>query len=129
MEKIIKFWLDSSKEDFEIAKDLLKACRYSYSMFMCQQTIEKLLKGIIIILTKDHPPYIHDLVRLARATKFKIPDKLEADLRLITSYYIKSRYKEDRFDSTIFNKENARSVINQSEEIIKWFTKKANLKI
>ncbi|MFH1048612.1 MAG: HEPN domain-containing protein [Patescibacteria group bacterium] len=129
MEKIVKFWLDSSKEDLEITKDLFKACRYNYSMFMCQQSIEKFLKGIIIILTKDHPPYVHDLVRLAQATKFKISPEIETDLRLITSYYIKARYEADRFDSAIFNKENARITINRAEEIVKWFTKKANLKI
>ena len=129
MEKIVKFWFDSSEEDLNIAKDLFKACRYNYSMFMCQQSIEKLLKGIIIIITNDHPPYVHDLVRLAQATKFEISSEIETDLRLVTGYYIKSRYKADRFNSAIFNKNSARSTINMTEEIIKWFTKKANLKI
>lgn len=129
MEKIVKFWFDSSKEDLEITKDLFKACRYNYSMFMCQQSIEKFLKGIIITITNDHPPYVHDLVRLAQATKFKILPGIETDLRMITGYYIKSRYKADRFDSAIFNKDSARSTINKTEEIIRWFTKKANLKI
>ncbi len=129
MEKIVKFWFDSSKEDLEIAKDLFKACRYNYSMFMCQQSIEKFLKGVIIIITDDHPPYVHDLVRLAQATRSEISSKIETDLRLITGFYIKSRYKADRFDSTIFNKNSAQNTINKTEEIIKWFTKKTNLKI
>lgn len=35
-------WLDSSDYDFETSKIMFETGRYSYCVFMCHQTVEKL---------------------------------------------------------------------------------------
>jgi len=51
----IKFWMNSSLDDYKTAKAMFNANRYNYTMFMCQQSLEELLKAIIMIQTKDNP--------------------------------------------------------------------------
>jgi len=46
MKKVINFWLKSAKENFVTAKAMYKTGRWSFVFFMCQQTIEALLKMI-----------------------------------------------------------------------------------
>ena len=52
-------WLEIAERDFAIAKILFKAKYYETCLFHCQQSLEKLLKGIIADNTRVHPPYIH----------------------------------------------------------------------
>ena len=44
----VKFWLNSSLDDLKTAEAMLAAARYNYAMFMCQQSLEELLKAIIV---------------------------------------------------------------------------------
>jgi len=41
-----------------------KSKRYLYVLFTCQQSVEKMLKALIVKNTKSFPPKIHDLVKL-----------------------------------------------------------------
>ena len=63
--KDIKSWVDASRYDLETARALLESRRYLYVLFMCQQSLEKLLKAHVITRTLQFPPRIHSLVRLA----------------------------------------------------------------
>lgn len=127
-EESVKFWLDSSLDDFGTAKVMFASNRYNYAMFMCQQSLEELLKAIILIQTNDHPPYIHDLIMLSRRIDLKIPNYIHKILRDINPHYIIARYKPQRFDHRIYNRIAAQKAIKTTGEAIKWFSKKVNLK-
>ncbi|HLB95676.1 MAG TPA: HEPN domain-containing protein [Patescibacteria group bacterium] len=127
MEKILEFWVNASKEDFETAKAMFRASRYNYTMFMCQQSLEDMLKAIILVKTKKRPPYIHDLVKLLEITKIKIPHDLLEKVEDINPHYIQARYHRARFDPKIYNKANAQKIISETEEILKWLTQKEKL--
>lgn len=49
-DKVVKFWLMSSKDNFETASATLKAGRYNFAMFMCQQAVEALLKAVSLFI-------------------------------------------------------------------------------
>lgn len=127
MEKVLEFWLNASKEDFETAKAMFKASRYNYAMFMCQQSLEDILKAIILLKTKKRPPYIHDLVKLLEITKIKMPNNQFRKLEEINPHYIQARYHRARFDSRIYNKTNAQKLILETKEILKWLIQKEKL--
>ena len=127
--KAVKFWLAYAKDNFIAAKAMFKAGRWSLCMFMCQQTLEALLKAIVIIQIKKQPPYIHELGLILRASGLKAPSGIINSLRELDKHYIKTRYKEDRFNSKVYNKESAFYIMQQTRKTIKWFTKKANLNL
>ena len=64
-DKMIKYWLDSSEEDFVTMITLFENKRYCWSLFIGHLMIEKLLKSLFVKLNNDYPPYIHNLFRLA----------------------------------------------------------------
>lgn len=127
-EETIKFWLNSSLEDFKTAKAMLTAKRYNYTMFMCQQSLEELLKAIIVMQTNGHPPFLHDLIILSQKINFKIPKHILENLRNINPHYIIARYKPQRFDPKIYNSDSAKQTIKITQETIKWLTEKTALK-
>jgi hypothetical protein len=44
-------WEDIASYDLETAESMLKSGRYLYVVFMCQQSIEKLAKGLHVWIT------------------------------------------------------------------------------
>lgn len=98
-------------------------------MFMCQQTIETLLKAVYILSKQDRPKYLHKLSKLLDLTEVKVPKIIDEMILMIDAHYIKARYKEDRFDSRVYNKISAQRIIKDTEEVILWFTKNLKLKV
>lgn len=98
-------------------------------MFMCQQAAETLLKAVVIIQTKKRPPYIHELGIILRAAGIKAPRKIINTLKELDKHYIKTRYKEDRFNPKIYNKKYASYILEKTKELLKWFTKEMNLNL
>src|SRR3972149_4069155 len=115
IEKSKKFWLLAAKDNFETAKILFEAHRYNFSIFMCQQAVEALLKAVYIIKKKDRPEYIHKLPKLLDLINIDVPNSIDKKILRLDAHYIKARYKEDRFNSKIYNKENAKLILNDTE--------------
>jgi HEPN domain-containing protein len=44
-----EYWLDIANYDLETASAMLAGSRWLYVVFMCQQAIEKLVKGLYIL--------------------------------------------------------------------------------
>ena len=128
MDKAIDFWLRAAQDNFQIAEIMFKTGRYSFSMFMCQQSLEALLKAVIIARTHARPPYLHELGLLIKPTGLKAPPKILKVLKEADQHYIKTRYREDRFNSRIYNKNTAAKLIMMTKEATRWFIKKVNLK-
>lgn len=126
-DKAVNFWLLSSKDNFTTATAMLKAGRYNFAMFMCQQAVESILKAVFIIQRNERPEYIHKLPRLVEMTDIKIPKTIDKKILKIDAHYIKARYKEDRFNTKIYNKQNATALLKDTEDVIKWLTKKMKL--
>jgi len=83
-------WFKLALYDLETAKAMLETGRYRYVPFMCQQAIEKALKGIIS--EKMNPPRIHNLVRLSNLAGVKLSPEETLMLDKISSLYIRIRY-------------------------------------
>jgi HEPN domain-containing protein len=68
MDKIVEHWIERSQYDLDTPKVMLDTGRYLYVSYMCQQAVEKLLKGIIAHQGKENYP-IHNLNRLAEVSE------------------------------------------------------------
>jgi HEPN domain-containing protein len=90
--KDVKSWVDASRYDLETARVLLESRRYLYVLFMCQQSLEKLLKAHVTARTAEFPPRIHSLVRLAELAALDLPQEDKTLLERLSLYYLQSRY-------------------------------------
>ena len=61
IENKYQYWLSYAQNDLESAELMLKSGRWFYTLFMCQQAIEKLVKGLYVILIDDNTPRLHDI--------------------------------------------------------------------
>lgn|SRR5574337_1035342 len=93
--KDVKSWVDASRYDLETARALLKSRRYLYVLFLCQQSLEKLLKAHVVSRTVQFPPRIHSLVRLAELAEINLSEEERGFLERLSLYYIQSRYPPD----------------------------------
>ena len=126
MDTIVTHWVERSKYDLDTAKVMLDSGRYLYVAYMCQQTIEKILKAIIAQQGKENFP-IHNLIRLAEITG--ISKELNADrfnfLAELTPYHIEARYGDYKESLTeIIDTKKAQSVYKKTQEIYKWLYRK-----
>jgi len=93
-DKMTKFWLDSSEEDFKTMITLFENKRYSWSLFIGHLMIEKLLKSLYVKLKNDYPPYIHNLLRLAEKCNLELNDEQRFILTTVTAFNINARYDD-----------------------------------
>jgi len=92
-------------------------------LFCCQQAVEKMLKALVARRSKELPPRIHHLVRLAELAALQVSDERADLLRELSAYYIQTRYPEEIPDLASQVKEDeARRVLNQTEEMVQWLS-------
>ena len=91
---VIEAWLNSSDKDFATMNDMYKTSHYNWALFMGHLCIEKLLKAFFIKNIGEHPPYIHDLRRLAEKSNLSLTDEQIIQLDSITRFNISARYDD-----------------------------------
>ena len=129
MDKIVEHWVERSQYDLDTAKVLLDTGRYLYVAYMCQQTIEKILKAIIAWQGKENFP-IHNLNRLAEIASIK--SELSSEqfnfLAELTPYHIEARYGDYKESlSEIISEASAQKIYNKTQEIREWLCQKIKL--
>ncbi len=121
MDDLSREWADRSQYDVETADAMLKAGRYLYVLFCCQQAVEKALKAAIVQRTNKMPPRIHQLMRLVELARVAVEERHANFLRELSNYYIPSRYPEEAADlASAITGEDARRVLAQSMEFVQW---------
>jgi len=119
-------WLERVTYDFDTAKAMLKTKRYIYAVFMCQQSIEKCLKALLVYKGKEILP-IHNLRRLSElANIHEEYDKTTlVKLDFLSRYYINARYKDDLKElSKGITLKVAQDFVQFTEEIVEWLYQK-----
>ena len=121
MDKIVKHWVERSRYDLDTAKVMFDSGRYLYVAYMCQQSIEKMIKAIIAQQGKENFP-IHNLNRLAEIAE--INEELTSDqfnfLAELTPYHIEARYGDYKESlSEIIDAKKAEAVYKKTQEIHK----------
>jgi HEPN domain-containing protein len=130
-----KYWLEAAQYDLESARVMMSGGRYMYVVFMSQQSIEKLIKGLYTLYTDKEPPMIHNIwnifKQIKRDSKLKefIPtDEFENRLQKyknffaeLLSFYISGRYPsfKEKVSSSI-DSDRAGKVLRTTEEVFAW---------
>ena len=126
MDKIVAHSVERSQYDLDTAKVMLDTGRYLYVAYMCQQTVEKILKALIAQQDKENFP-IHNLNRLAEIAEISnelTPEQFNFIAEL-TPYHIEARYGDYKESlSEIINEKKAQQVYKKTREIYKWIYQK-----
>lgn len=93
-EKLTKYWIDGSDDDFETMMTMFNTKKYSWSLFIGHLMIEKLLKAYFVNIKSDYPPYIHNLLRLAEKAGLELTTDQQEKLITITAFNINARYDD-----------------------------------
>jgi HEPN domain-containing protein len=93
-DKLIKYWIDGSDDDFETMMSMFESKRYSWSLFIGHLMIEKLLKAYYVKIKSEYPPFIHNLLRLAEKSGLDLNDNKKELLVTITAFNINARYDD-----------------------------------
>ncbi len=124
----VEYWLDSADYDLETAKAMLDTGRLLYVGFMCHQTAEKALKGVLVARKPcEELPYIHKLARLANLSGVS-EEMREEQLQLLDTLSplnIEARYplhKERLLKS--LTPERCKTLIHETEALLLWLKTK-----
>lgn len=123
MKPTTRAWLEIAAEDLDTAQAMLDGGRYLYAGFEAQQSAEKALKAVIQEAVRV-PPKIHDLEALGERAGLDEAD-LVARLRVLSAYYIATRYPEERVRlRKATNQVKATELINTAGEVLAWATRR-----
>jgi len=120
-DKIIRYWIDSSEEDYETMIAMFESKRYNWSLFVGHLMIEKLLKALYVKKFDNYPPFIHNLLRLAEKCNLELTEEQKINLATITVFNINTRYDDFKMS---FQKKCTRDFttiwIKKLKEIRQW---------
>lgn len=85
-------WIEQAKAELEDARALAERGRYYLSLYLCQQSAEKALKGFLY-LKEEEPLLTHSVAKLLRMSS-SIDEDFEAvsGAKRLDDYYVPTRY-------------------------------------
>jgi HEPN domain-containing protein len=124
-EEKFNYWLEYAHYDMESAEAMYKIGRWIYVVFMCQQAIEKLCKGLYILYVDDNIPRLHNINAVFSRFADKINGSLSDDYRKLfdrlSLYYLETRYPEYKKSlSDVTNQETANNLLLKTREAFQW---------
>jgi HEPN domain-containing protein len=123
MKPIVKKWIEISDYDFKTARAMFKSSRYLYVAFMCQQSVEKLIKAQIVHIEDQFPPKIHKLETLAIRANLQedLSDEQKDLLNELSYFYLNNRYPDFKVElNKLINKKKAYEILKKTESFLKW---------
>jgi len=119
MREEINNWLKQANKDFDVAEKNFQIDEYYSATFWCQQSIEKGLKAVILMRTKEKP-LGHSLVQLGKLAR--VPDDFISKLKKLSPQYFLSRYPDASEDVPfeLYDKKIAKEFLDIGREILIW---------
>jgi HEPN domain-containing protein len=95
----IKYWIETSENDWQIVFKLLKSKDYMYSLFFSHLTIEKLSKAIWINNNEEnYPPKTHNILFILEKAGFELTDAQKDFLIKSNSFQLEGRYPDYKLE-------------------------------
>lgn len=85
-------WFKQAWHDLTSAQRSLEIGLFDVALILCQQAVEKGLKGLYVAQRNELPPRIHSIERLADLTSMR--PQLEQTLLELEDFYIRLRYPD-----------------------------------
>ena len=125
-EEIVAHWLQSSKQDWITAKELLGLRRYLHALFFVHLSLEKICKALWVDRNeKNVPPFTHNLLKLLDEASIDLDEQDATFLADLNKFQIEGRYQD--YISNIYkitNRKVAEEYFEKSKTLRKWLIKK-----
>lgn len=116
--KQIDYWRTSSEEDFAAAQSLFEKGHLRHSLFFAHLAVEKTLKAHVTRQTKDIPPRIQNLIRLAEIAGLSLEPEQVSFLRRFDTYQLEGRYPDSAH--AIIDSNVAGERLALAGDVLKW---------
>lgn len=119
------YWLDLAEYDLVTAEAMLQSGRYVHVAFMCQQALEKLVKGVYVLHLDDNVPRVHNisflLNQVVAVLAVEVAPETYALLDQLSAYYIQGRYPtyKEKISQSITAR-TAADILQRSREAFQW---------
>jgi HEPN domain-containing protein len=126
-EEKIKYWVNLAEEDLAVGETLVKNKHNLYAGFLCQQAVEKILKGYFTKVKDETPPFIHNLLDIARRAGIydMLNDSRKSLLKTLNPLNLEARYPEYKNRAAQYlTDENTKKIFEQTKEFLKWIKEK-----
>jgi len=121
IEKQINQLRDGAVESWSDALYLIKGRRIWLGLFAVHLAIEKAIKAHVVKETKDIPPFIHNLTKLADVANLKLNEKQRNLLADLNPYNIRGRYQESLGEPPPMTE--VKVMMKQAKELFEWLIK------
>ncbi len=120
-----EYWLDIAQSDLRVAGVMLNNALWLYMAFMCQQAVEKLVKGLYLLYLDDDVPRTHNIRHLIGRYEQKLPVEVPPETRKLfadlSSYYVNNRYPDfKKALASQFDEAKATELYSQTKEVFAW---------
>lgn len=128
MRKEIENWWTQANRDLKTAQNSLGSGDYYASVFWCQQSVEKALKAVFILVKKASASTTHSLIYLA--TEIKVERSFFPFLRELTPGYVNTRYPDvaDTIPSEMYDEQKASELLAKAGDLLRWLDQKFQIK-
>lgn len=93
-EAIVKYWVESSDDDFKVMESLFANGHYTWALFVGHLVIEKLLKAYHVKKVDTNYPRIHNLLEIAQKASLEINYEQKVVLAELTTFNLRARYPD-----------------------------------
>jgi len=120
-----EYWLDIAQYDLDTAETMLNGGRWLYVVFMCQQAVEKLVKGLYVLYVDDNVPKTHNIRVLIERFENLLPKAVTEEhynlFEDLTIHYLNGRYADYKQKlSERLNEQVATDFLGQTKEVFAW---------
>ncbi len=123
--KHVEYWHEGSREDMGAAIVLLEQSKPRHALFFAHLSLEKLLKALVAKATRDLPPRIHDLLRLAELAGLALTRERREFLARFQRHCLEGRYPDMPPTPTPLFPE-AQAELEAAKEALAWLTSLLN---
>ena len=117
--------LEKAERDLDAAGAMFDTGRWFYVVFMCQQAIEKLVKGLYVQYVDDNVPRTHNISLLINCFETDLPVKVEEKhyqlFDALSKHYLADRYPAYiSITAEQINKKQAEDIFKNTKEVFQW---------
>ncbi|MBS3975444.1 MAG: HEPN domain-containing protein [Syntrophomonadaceae bacterium] len=128
-------WEEYAQYDLDTAGAMFDAGKYLYAVFMCQQAVEKIVKGIYVLYTGEEPARTHNIAlvfnNLCEREEFRKnltahdfdrrKDECTSVFVRLLAFYISARYPTYKEKlTTMLTKVETQEIIDKTRETFAW---------